>query len=80
MKKIITIGREYCSGGTSIGKLVAGILNVPFYDKEIIDMAIGRVLTIRDNLDNKEDKDALATIINFACQKLNEEIENGTRV
>ena len=39
MKKIITIGREYCSGGTSIGKLVAGILNVPFYDKEIIDMA-----------------------------------------
>ena len=39
MKKIITIGREYCSGGTSIGKLVAEILNVPFYDKEIIDMA-----------------------------------------
>lgn len=49
-------------------------------NKEVIDMAIGRVLTIRDNLDNKEDKDALATIINFAFQKLNEEIENGTRV
>ena len=49
-------------------------------NKEIIDMAIGRVLTIRDNLDNKEDKDALATIINFACKKFNEEIENGTRV
>ena len=49
-------------------------------NKEIIDMAIGRILTIRDNLDNKEDKDALATIIKKKKKKLNEEIENGTRV
>ncbi|MCR5762840.1 MAG: cytidylate kinase-like family protein [Treponema sp.] len=39
MKKIITISREYGSGGHSIGKMIAGLLNVPFYDKEIIDMA-----------------------------------------
>jgi CMP/dCMP kinase len=39
MKKIITIGREYGSGGRTIGKLVAEKLNVPFYDYEIIDMA-----------------------------------------
>ncbi len=38
MDKIITISREYGSGGHSIGKLVASELNIPFYDKEIIDM------------------------------------------
>ena len=39
MKKIITISREYGSGGHTIGKLTAQNLNIPFYDKEIIDMS-----------------------------------------
>lgn len=39
MKKIITISREYGSGGRLIGKLVAESLSYDFYDKEIIDMA-----------------------------------------
>lgn len=39
MKKIITISREYGSGGHSIAKDVAQRLNLPFYDKEIIDMS-----------------------------------------
>ncbi len=39
MKKIITISREYGSGGHSIGKKVSELLQVPFYDKEIIDMS-----------------------------------------
>lgn len=38
MDKIITISREYGSGGHTIGKLTAEKLGVPFYDKEIIDM------------------------------------------
>lgn len=36
MKKIITISREYGSGGRAIGKKLAELLNYPFYDKEII--------------------------------------------
>ena len=32
MDPIITIGREYGSGGREIGKLVADKLGVPFYD------------------------------------------------
>lgn len=40
MKKLVTISREYGSGGRIIGKLLAEKLNVPFYDKEIIDMAV----------------------------------------
>lgn len=39
MKKIITISREYGSGGRLIGKLVAENLGYSFYDREIIDMA-----------------------------------------
>ncbi len=39
MKKIITISREYGSGGHTIGTYVAKALNIPLYDKEIIDMA-----------------------------------------
>ncbi len=39
MKKIITISREYGSGGRSIGKKVAERLGISFYDSEIIDMA-----------------------------------------
>lgn len=39
MRKIITISREYGSGGRIIGKMLAQKLNVPFYDKEILDMA-----------------------------------------
>ena len=33
---VITIAREYGSGGRKIGELVAERLGVPFYDKEII--------------------------------------------
>ncbi len=37
--KIITIGREYGSGGRTIGKLVAQRLNIPYYDRELVDEA-----------------------------------------
>lgn len=39
MKKLVTISRQYGSGGRIIGKLLADKLGVPFYDKEILDMA-----------------------------------------
>jgi cytidylate kinase len=38
MKRIITISREYGSGGRTIGEIVAKKLGYSFYDKEIIDM------------------------------------------
>lgn len=36
-KKIITISREFGSGGRSIGREVANRLGIPFYDKELVD-------------------------------------------
>ena len=35
---IITIAREFGSGGHEIGQLVAKALDIPFYDKELIDL------------------------------------------
>ena len=35
--RIITIGREFCSGGADIGKAVARHLGIPYYDKRILD-------------------------------------------
>lgn len=38
-KTIITISREFGSGGREIGKLIAKQMNIPFYDKELIEIA-----------------------------------------
>ncbi|PHV69185.1 cytidylate kinase [Sporanaerobium hydrogeniformans] len=38
-KIIITIGRQFGSGGRYIGKKLAEDLNIPFYDKELIELA-----------------------------------------
>lgn len=34
---ILTVGREFCSGGAEVGRKVAEKLAVPLYDKKIID-------------------------------------------
>lgn len=36
MKKIITISREFGSGGRSIGKMLADQLGIKYYDKELV--------------------------------------------
>ncbi len=36
-KRIITISREFGSGGRSVGRIVAQKLGIPFYDKELVD-------------------------------------------
>lgn len=39
MKSIITISREFGSGGREIGKVLAEQLGIPFYDKELLEIA-----------------------------------------
>ena len=36
-KKIITISREFGSGGRTVGHKVAERLGIPFYDKELVN-------------------------------------------
>ena len=35
--KVITISRQFGSGGRTIGKAVAERLGIPYYDKELVD-------------------------------------------
>ena len=39
MKKVITISRQYGSGGREIGAKLATQLGIPFYDNELITRA-----------------------------------------
>jgi cytidylate kinase len=36
---ILTIGREYGSGGHKVARILSGLLNIPYYDKELIEKA-----------------------------------------
>ena len=36
---VITIARQYGSGGRTVGKMLAERLGISFYDKQIIQMA-----------------------------------------
>lgn len=37
MKRIITVGREFGSGGRELGKRLSDLLQIAYYDKEIIE-------------------------------------------
>lgn len=39
MSLVITIGRQFGSGGRNVGEKVAEYFNIPFYDKELVEMA-----------------------------------------
>ena len=54
MKKLVTISREYGSGGRIIGRMVAEKLGVAFYDKEIIDMAVEKSGLSREVVETAE--------------------------
>ncbi|MDD6815191.1 MAG: cytidylate kinase-like family protein [Firmicutes bacterium] len=54
MRPLVTISREYGSGGRIIGKLVAEKLGVPFYDKEIIDLAVEESGFSREMIESAE--------------------------
>ena len=39
---VITIGREFGSGGRQVGERLANILNIAFYDKSLIHLAVSK--------------------------------------
>ena len=66
MKKLVTISREYGSGGRKIGKLLAEKLGVPFYDKEIIDKAVEESGFSREIIESAELKAKSSFAYNLA--------------
>lgn len=58
MTFVITIGRQYGSGGRFIAKKLAEMLNIPFYDNELLTKAAeqsGMSKGVLDNYDERKD-------------------------
>jgi len=53
-KYVITIGREYGSGGRLIAKKLAEMLNIPFYDEELINLMVKETGLASDFIKNVE--------------------------
>lgn len=53
--KIITIGREYASGGRTVGKLISEKLGIPFYNKEILHMAAEKLNMSAEDVKNADE-------------------------
>lgn len=56
MKTIITIGREFGSGGHQIGKLLAEELKIPFYDHELLERAAKDSGLCKEIFENQDEK------------------------
>ncbi len=56
MNKIITIGRQYGSGGREIGQKLADIYGIPFYDNELITRAAKESGFAEETFAKAEDK------------------------
>lgn len=54
--RIITIGRQFGSGGHEIGERLAENLNLPFYDNALIDIAVDYGNISSDELKNADEK------------------------
>lgn len=56
MDKIITIGRQYGSGGREIGKKLAEYFEIPFYDNELITRAAKESGFAKETFERAEEK------------------------
>lgn len=63
---IITIGREYGSGGREIGEKVAAALHIPYYDRKIIDLAAQKTGFHADFIENEEHRITGSFLFNIA--------------
>jgi cytidylate kinase len=56
MKSVITIGRQYGCGGREICKKLSEKLNIPFYDRELIEYAAAKSGISSDVLEQYDEK------------------------
>ena len=65
---VITIGRQYGSGGRLIGKAVSEKLGIPFYDKELIDLAAKECGYSPEFIKANEQRSTFGFLSNLAAQ------------
>ena len=56
MNTIVTIGRQYGSGGREIGEKLAKRLNIPFYDKDLLSRAAKESGFCQEMIENHDER------------------------
>lgn len=69
-KRIVTISREYGSGGRHIGLMVAKKLGIEFYDKQLIDAAAKEIGFPSEMIEDREQRLTNSLLYNFAMGTL----------
>ncbi|CVK16024.1 Cytidylate kinase [Apibacter mensalis] len=65
-KYIVTIGRQMGSGGREIGKKLANLLNISYFDKEIINLASKKSGLNEEFFEQMDEKNSFSFFDNFA--------------
>jgi len=68
---IITISREYGSGGRDVGRMLADELGLPLFDKEIMNMAIEKSGLPADFIEKKSESVSSKFMLNLLRLSLN---------
>lgn len=73
---VITIAREYGSGGREIGKQLAQHFGIPFYDRELIDMAAKSEGLSPDFVESREQNISSSLLYEMIMQDYSVPLEN----
>lgn len=65
-KTIITISRQFGAGGRELGKKLAGQLNVPYYDKELLSKAAKDSGLTQEFIEHYDEKHTSSLLYNLA--------------
>jgi hypothetical protein len=65
METVITIGRQYGSGGREIGEKLAGALNIKFYDKDLLKRAAKESGICPELFENNDEKPTSSFLYNL---------------
>ena len=69
--RIITIGREFGSGGKAIGQIVADKLGIKLYDKELIKLAAEESGLSQDFIESHDEKPVTSFLFSLAMDARN---------
>ena len=77
---IITIGRQYGSGGREIGQLLADKLDIPFYDKELLTMSAKASGMSEEVFENYDEKPTNSLLYSLAMSNFSGEMPLNHRI
>ena len=65
---VITIGRQFGSGGRYVGRMLAEKLGIPFYDKELLSEAAKQSGICEEIFEDHDEKPTRSSISSPGCR------------